>query len=112
MLELLTETAIADRELLIRKTEAGDDFNKHREVDFSFETSERDRADAFAEFVNSKSYGGAQVIETEPGSFQVIVFIGMPINQNIINCVSGFMLCLSRLFKIDYQGWGSVIQRP
>jgi hypothetical protein len=59
--ELLTETAKADRDLLIKNDEAGDDFNKPREVDF--------------------------------------------------NCVSGFMLRLSRLFQIEYQGWGSVIQK-
>jgi hypothetical protein len=33
--ELLTETAKADRDLLIKNDEAGDDFNKQREVDFS-----------------------------------------------------------------------------
>ena len=109
--ELLTETAKADRDLLLKNHEAGDDFNKPREVDFSFETGERERANGFAEFVIGKSYGRAQVSETEPGQFQVIVLITMPINQNIINCVSGFMLCLSRLFQIDYQGWGSVIQK-
>jgi hypothetical protein len=47
--ELLTETAKADRDLLIKNDEAGDDFNKQREVDFSFETSERERANDFAE---------------------------------------------------------------
>jgi Regulator of ribonuclease activity B len=109
--ELLTETAKADRDLLIKNDEAGDDFNKPREVDFSFETRERERANDFAEFVIGKSYGRAQVSETEPGQFQVLVLITMPINQNIINCVSGFMLCLSRLFQIEYQGWGSVIQK-
>jgi Regulator of ribonuclease activity B len=110
MFELLTETAKADRDLLLQRNEAGDDFNKPREVDFAFETRERDRADDFAEFVIGKSYGAAKVNEIEPSHFQILVLITMPINQNIINSVSGFMLCLSRLFKIDYQGWGSVIQ--
>jgi hypothetical protein len=110
MFELLTETAKADRDLLIKNNDAGDDLNKPREVDFAFETDERERADDFAEFVIGKSYGSVQVNEIEPGQFQILVLITMPINQNIINSVSGFMLCLSRLFKIDYQGWGSVIQ--
>jgi hypothetical protein len=52
--ELLTETAKADRDLLIKNDEAGDDFNKQREVDFSFETSERERSNDFAEFVIGK----------------------------------------------------------
>jgi hypothetical protein len=38
--ELLTETAKAGRDLLIKNDEAGDDFNKPREVDLSFETGE------------------------------------------------------------------------
>jgi hypothetical protein len=112
MFELLTETAKADRDLLIKNNEAEDDFDKPREVDFSFETDERGRADDLAEFVMGKSYGTAQVREIETGQFRILVLITMPINQNIINSVSGFMLCLSRLFKIDYQGWGSVIQKP
>jgi hypothetical protein len=110
MFELLTETAKADRDLLIKNDEAGDDFNKPREVDFSFVTNDGTRAKDFVEYVIGKSYGNAQMSETEPGVFRVLVLINMPINQNIINCVSGFMLCLSRLFQIDYQGWGSVVQ--
>jgi hypothetical protein len=106
MFELLTETAKADRDLLIKNNEAGDDFNKPREVDFAFEAVERGQADDFAEFVMGKSYGTAQVSELEPGRFRVVVLIAMPINQNIINSVSGFMLCLSRLFKVDYPGMG------
>jgi Regulator of ribonuclease activity B len=108
--ELLTETAIADRDLLIKNDERGDDFNKPREVDFSFITNDETRAKEFVEYIIDMSYGKAQMSETQLGIFQVVVLIKMPINQNIINCVSGFMLCLSCLFKIDYQGWGSVIQ--
>jgi hypothetical protein len=70
MFELLTETAKADRDLLLQKNEAGDDFNKPREVDFAFETRERERADDFAEFVIGKSYGAAKVNEIEPSHFQ------------------------------------------
>jgi hypothetical protein len=111
MFELLTETAKADRDLLMKNNEAGDDFNKPREVDFAFEAGDREQAQDFAEFVMGKSYGTAHVSEIELGQFSVVVLITMPINQNIINSVSGFMLCLSRLFKIDYQGWGSIIQK-
>ena len=112
MFDLLTQTAIADRDLLRKNDELGDVFTKPREVDFAFETVERGRAEDFAEFVIAKSYGTAELSEIEPSRFRVVVLITMPINQHLINSVSGFMLCLSRLFQIDYQGWGSVVQKP
>jgi len=110
MFERLTQTAAADRELLLIKDKAGDIFNTPRQVDFAFETNEKENAKDFADFINGKSYGAAEVSEIEPGHFRVLVLITMPINQNIMNSVSGFMLCLSRLFKIDYLGWGSINQ--
>jgi hypothetical protein len=59
MFELLTETAKADTELLRSSDEADDVFATPREVDFCFETRERDRAEDFAGFVNGKQYGVA-----------------------------------------------------
>jgi hypothetical protein len=46
----------------------GDNFSKPREVNFSFETGERERAEDFAEFVNGKSYGTAEIREIEPAT--------------------------------------------
>lgn len=111
MFDLLTQTAISDRDLLLKLDAEGDDFSMPRKVDFAFNSSERSRADDFAEFINGKRYGDAHVEEMTPGQFRVLVFVTMPINQSIISSVSGFMLCLSRLFVIDYDGWGSVIQK-
>jgi hypothetical protein len=110
MFDRLTETAKSDADLLRLNDQKGDIFDKPREVDFAFETSDRERAKDFAEFVNGKSYGTAQLTETDLAGFRITVLITMPINQNLINSVSGFMLCLSRLFQIDYLRWGSVIQ--
>lgn len=111
LFDLLTETAKADTELLRSNDKLGDTFPAPREVDFSFETRERDRAEDFAQFVNGKQYGVAKFTELEGGQFRVLVLITMPITQHLICSVSGFMLCLSRIFQIDYQGWGSVVQR-
>jgi hypothetical protein len=111
MFERLTETAKADADLLRLNDQRGDIFDKPREVDVAFETSDKERATDFVEFVNGKSYGATQLTELEAGRFRLVVLITMPVNQNVINSVSGFMLCLSRLFQIDDQGWGSVIQR-
>ena len=112
MFELLHQTAIADADLLRRNDELGDTFTVAREVDFAFETVDKERADDFAEFVNGKSYGKAAVTKLPDDRFRVLVLITMPITQYVIGCVSGFMLCLSRLLRIDYLGWGSVVQKP
>jgi hypothetical protein len=110
LFELLTETAVSDTDLLRKNDERGDVFTMPREVDFAFETNEKERAEDFAEFVNGKNYGKADVSEIAPNQFRVLVPITMPVTQHLVCSVSGFMLCLSRLFQIDYQGWGSVIQ--
>jgi len=111
MFDLLAQTAVADTDLLRKNDELGDIFTTPREVDFAFETAEKERGGDFAEFVNGKSYGKAEVSEIEPNRFRILVLIRMPVTQHLVCSVSGFMLCLSRLFQIDYQGWGSVIQK-
>jgi len=111
MFERLTQNALADTDLLRKNDQLGDTFTIAREVDFAFETGDRQRADDFAEFVNGKSYGTAAARQLADGRFQVIVLITMPITQHLIGCVSGFMVCLSRLFQIEYLGWGSVVQK-
>lgn len=111
LFDLLTENAGSDTELLRSIDKLGDAFATPREVDFSFVTRKRGRAVDFAEFVNGKQYGVAKVTEFET-DFQVLVLITMPITQHLICSVSGFMLCLSRVFQIDYQGWGSIVQKP
>jgi hypothetical protein len=111
LFDLLTETAKADTELLRKNDEACDVFATPREVDFCFESAEKENAEDFAAFVNSKQYGVANLTELEDGRFRILVLITMPITQHLICSVSGFMLCLSRIFLIEYQGWGSVIQR-
>jgi hypothetical protein len=112
LFDLLTQTAKADTDLLRQNDQAGDAFATPREVDFAFESAERENADDFAEFVNGKQYGRATVTNLEGGRCRILVFITMPVTQHLICSVSGFMLCLSRIFLIDYQGWGSVIQKP
>lgn len=112
LFDLLTQTAKADTDLLRKNDGLGGVFGTPREVDFSFESAQRENAEDFAEFVNGKQYGRATVTEVESGRFGILVLITMPITQNLICSVSGFMLCLSRLFLIDYQGWGSIIQKP
>jgi hypothetical protein len=112
MFELLHQTALADTDLLLKNDAMGDILTIAREVDFAFESKDKQRAGDFAEFVNGKRYGKAAVNEIADGNFRVLVLVTMPITQHLIGCVSGFMLCLSRLFQIEYLGWGSVVQKP
>lgn len=111
LFDLLHQTDVADTDILRKSDSMGDIFTTSREVDFVFESMERQNADDFADFVNGKSYGRAEVTAIEGGGFSIIVLINMPITQHLICSVSGFMLCISRLFKIEYLGWGSVIQK-
>jgi hypothetical protein len=111
MFDHLHHNALGDEELLRKNDKLGDVFTIAREVDFAFQTGEAKRADDFAEYVNGKNFGTATVKKITDGHFQVVVLITMPITQHVIGCVSGFMVCLSRLFQVDYLGWGSVIQK-
>ena len=112
MFERLHHNALEDEKLLRQNDRLSDVFTTAREVDFNFETGDAQRANDFAEFVNVKNFGKATVTTIADGHFQVLVLITMPITQHVIGCASGFMVCLSRLFQIDYLGWGSVVQKP
>ncbi len=112
MFDRLTETAIADTDLLLSNDKHGDILPTSRKVDFAFNTDDEQKANDFAEFIKEKSYGRTEITSLDQGGFRILVFVDMPITQNLILCVSGFMLCLSRLFTIDYDGWGSIIQKP
>jgi hypothetical protein len=83
--------AIADTDLLRKSDESGDVFATPREVDFTFESAQRDNAEDFAEFVNRNQYGVAKVSELEDGRFRILVLITMPITQHLISSISGFM---------------------
>ena len=109
--DLLHENAAADNELLRSNDENGDVFSTPRDVDFAFKTSDESRAKDLCEFINGKNFGKARVQEpSEDGIWWVISVIHMPITQNVLCSVSGFMVCLSRLFQVEFDGWGSLIQ--
>jgi len=111
MFDRLYHNALGDTELLRKNDELGDVFTIPREVDFAFETGDGQRANDFAEYVNGKNFGMAAVTKITDDRFRVLILITMPITQHLIGCVSGFMVCLSRLFQIDYLCWGSVVQK-
>ena len=110
LFEALHENAIHDNELLRLNDERGDVFDKARDVDFAFKTNELQRATDLSEFINGKNFGRATVRTGDDGVSWALVMIHMPINQNVLCSVSGFMVCLSRVFGVEYDGWGSVIR--
>ncbi len=112
LFDLLQEHAIAHNDLLHKNDARGDVFSSPRDVDFAFKTPDKQRAEDLCEFINCKNYGRAKVRNPSSGEdlYWVIAIIQMPINQYVLCSVSGFMVCLSRLFQVEYDGWGSVIQ--
>jgi hypothetical protein len=61
-------------------------------------------------FVGDNQYGVATVQEDD-GGLSVLVVSHMPITQNVICSVSALMRCLAAIFDVEYDGWGSTIQR-
>jgi hypothetical protein len=108
--DVLHDNAVSDNDLLAKNDQRGDVFTRPRDVDFAFKTNDREHADALCEFINGKNFGKAQVSEGKDRTFWIVCVIHMPITQTLLCSVSGFMACLSQLFKVEYDGWGSVIQ--
>jgi len=105
----LMEATEADTDVLRSLDSNGDEFSKFREVDFSFKCPSRDKADTVAGFLNDFQYGRASVI-FEDDQYMVQVLIDMPVTQNILLCVSGFMTCIAELYGVEIDGWGCIAQ--
>jgi hypothetical protein len=106
----LHRNALADNDLLFKNDAEGDVFTISRNVDFAFRTNDKENADDLCAYINGKNFGKASVTRADDGLYWVIVVIQMPITQNLVCSVSAFMVCLGRLFRVEYDGWGSVVQ--
>jgi hypothetical protein len=106
----LMETAAADTDVLRSLDEAGDQFARFRNVDFLLIAPSREKADIIASFINDHAYGAALSKEIE-GKFRVQVLVQMPVTQEVILSVSGFMACIAHVFGASYDGWGCPPQR-
>ena len=105
----LMQTAAADVELLRKLDSQGDQFGVFRDVEFLLRAPTAEKASTVASFINEHQYGVAtpQDLEASPS---VLVVVHMPIQQHILQSVSGFMVCISQLFGLEYDGWGCVVQ--
>ena len=110
LVDELLRTAYEDTELLRKNNAQGDVFVRPRDVDFLLRAPTQEKADIAAQFITDNQYGRARV-QGPKGGWSVLVTINMPIEQNTICSVSALMVCLSRLFGLEYDGWGCVLQR-
>jgi len=112
LVELLLDTAVQDNRLLIKNQEFGDKADKPRDIDFVLYAKNEERARLVASFVTDNRYGRPLVAKVEHQgeiSWRLIVTIHSPTTENVLHTLSAFMLCLSRLYDLDYDGWGSII---
>jgi len=111
IIDQLFATAEADNEALLRNNSLGDVFDIPRDVDFVFKCSDALRAHWICDFLNRLNYAHANSQQTSESEWRVTAFIHMPINQPLICSVSALMVFLAGAFDVEYDGWGSVIQK-
>lgn len=107
----LMDTAVADVELLRALDADGDDFSIPRDVEFLLRGASAEKTSLVASFINDHQYGRASADHQSGEIYRVLVVINMPIQQHNILSVSGFMVCLSMLYGLEYDGWGCLVQR-
>ena len=108
----LIESSRADIELLRVRDAQGDVFAIRRPVDFIFRTCDERQASIVGGLLSDYRYAETSVSATD-GEFRVVATIDMPVEQQEILCVSGFMRCVAALFSVSYDGWGAQIRmRP
>ena len=110
VIEELMKQAEMDAQLLSRYDELGDNFSSFRNVEHCFIAKDQSQAETLADFINDYRYADTSVEQVDD-EWRVLAVSNMPVNQNVINSVSGFMTCIAALFKVEYDGWGSVIQK-
>lgn len=103
----LHANANADNALLHLKDSTGDLRTIARDVGFDFRTTDWQAAQDVCDFINWKNLGRA-MRTSDADTIRVSIVIHMPITQHVLCSVSGFMLCLGRLFGVDYEGWNSL----
>ena len=112
--ELLLD-ATADHDLLQKNRELGDVPEVPRDLDFFLYAKSEERALLVRDFISDNHYGRPRVESavTEDGgsSWCLIVTILAPTREDVVCCLSGFMACLSKIYDLDYDGWGCVIQK-
>jgi predicted RNA-binding protein (virulence factor B family) len=110
LVDSLLNAAYQDTQLLLKNDKLGDVLSKSRDVEFLLRTQDKTRADTVCSFINDNQYGVAKV-ESDDEGFGILVTVNMPSTQQLLCSVSALMCCLSELFSVEYDGWGTTIQR-
>lgn len=110
VIDKLMETVEADIDVLRALDRQGDTFSVTRDVDFSFRSDKEDKLRALAGFLEDYQYATVQV-EANEGEYRITATIAMPIEQQVLLTVSGFMACLGELYTVEYDGWGTIAQK-
>ncbi|MFZ1085519.1 MAG: ribonuclease E inhibitor RraB [Terracidiphilus sp.] len=105
------ENALADNDLLHRNDEKGDVFTTPRDVDFAFRTREGVRASDLCDYIKGMNFGNPSVSKGDDGVYWVVNIIHMPITQQLLCSVSAHMVSLGKIYGVEYDGWGSIIQK-
>lgn len=114
VVKLLMDTAVADSHLLAKNQELGDVAGTPRDIDFVLYAKTEERAKLVANFVTDYRYGKPVVNQIDRNgaiSWRLMITIHAPTTINIVMTLSAFMVCLSQLYELDYDGWESNIHR-
>jgi hypothetical protein len=108
------DTAVEDSQLLVKNQELGDRPEIARDIDFVLYAKDKEKAELVASFVTDFRYGRPTVAQTEQRgeySWRLLITIHSPTTENVVMSLSAFMVCLSKLYDLDYDGWGSAIRK-
>ena len=112
--QLLMDTAVADSRLFFKNRELGDRPEIPRDIDFCLYAKNEERAKLVASFVTDYRYGRPSVERIEHRgkiSWRLLIQIHAPTTENVIMTLSAFMVCLSQIYDLEYDGWGCVVQK-
>ncbi len=114
VIEMLMDTAVEDSKLLVHNQKVGDRPEIPRDIDFVFYANNEEQADLVAGFITDYRYGKPTVERVERKgevSWRLLLTIHTPATENVVMTLSAFMVCLSQLYDLDYDGWGSTIHK-
>lgn len=107
-------TAVKDNELLVKNQELGDRSEISRDIDFLLYAKNEERARLVAGFVADRRYGRSSVERVEHAGetcWRISITIHSPTTENVVMTLSAFMVCLSQLYDLEYDGWGSTVRK-
>lgn len=110
LVNLLLDNSAADRDLMRQNDSLGDQFDIPQDVEFVLLAGEIDKANLVRDFINDNGYGQASV-QPDGDGYRILVRVHMAPQEHVLCSVSGLIVCLCRLFDIEYDGWGCLIKK-